>query len=220
MATLAELRAFITDIIPNDDSRFDADDIDAYLNQAINEIAGGTQATLGSFLTPPLPDLFKIDTVDTATDAAFVSMPATYQRDLHFACNENGIEIDIANSWIEFAADNPLLDRPGRMYEVIEHGSNLYYQGIPAVSEEISIHFYRLPVDMDDDDDTPDGIPLHLQRPLLVNYVCKEIFNLIENGMDGPKVDTELYTAKFLRALRTLELSLPFDTHSLKLSGD
>ena len=220
MATLTQLRALITDIVPNDDNRFSTDDIDLYINQGINEIASGMQSTLGSFLTPPLPLLFSIDTVDTDIDGAFVSLPDTYQRGLHFAANENGVEIDIANSWIEFASINPLLDKTGSIYEVIEQGGSVYYQGIPAISEEISLHFYRLPVDMVTTDSTPDGIPSHLQIPLLVNYACKEMFNLIENGMAGAKVDTGQYTAKFMYALRTLELSLPFDTHSLLLSGE
>lgn len=217
MATLQTLTLKVTDIIQ--DSSFTDDDIKSYLNQGVQEIAGGMLSALGNYTTPPLSNLLTIDTVDTATDAAYVSMPATFQRDLVFAANEDGVEIDINNSWRDFVQTEPLLDRSGRIYEVIEQGGSLYYQGIPTSSEEITVHFYRLPVDMSDNDDTPDGLPAHLHIPLLVNYACYKIFELIEDGLEGPGVNTKRYEQRFLQALKTLELSMPRDTNALFL-GD
>jgi len=215
MATLTQLQTIVTSIVQ--DTEFTNTIIMGYLNQGMQEIAAGMPSAFGDFLTPPLPLLFSIDKVDTDITEAFVALPYTYQRGLHFAANENGVEIDIANSWIEFASTNPLLDRTGSIYEVVEQGGNLYYQGIPGTSEEISIHFYRLPIDMVDSEDTPDGIPAHLQIPLLTNYASKEIFNLIEDGLEGQQVNTMKHTALFLAALRTLEISVPYDTRGLEL---
>lgn len=270
MATLDALISRVAKIVQDDD--FDPYEITAFLNRGVAEIAGGMQSTLGEYTTPPLPNLFSIGTVTTVSTAAYASMPATFQRALVFAVNAAGIEIDIAHTWQEFVDAEPLLDRSGRLYEVIEQGGNLYYQGIPAADEvlgsddknytcilkhtasddnkpvtgadyttywtqsgssgsawvdgtsyssgeDITVHFYRLPVDMSDGDDPPDGIPLHLQDPLLVNYACYKIFELIEDGIEGVGVNTQRYEKRFLQALKTLEMSIPRYTRSLFL-GD
>ena len=215
MSTLTQLQTIVTSIVQ--DTEFTDSIIMGYLNRGVQEIAAGMQSAFGDFLTPPLPNLFSIGTVDTDISAAYVSMPATYQRGLRFAANESGVEIDISNSWIDFAETYPLLDKTGNIYEVIEQGGNLYYQGIPTASEEISIHFYRLPIDMAAASDTPDGIPSHLHVQLLTNYACKEIYNLIEDGIEGAQVNTAKHTALFYAALKTLEMSVPYDTRSLEL---
>ncbi len=217
MTTLLQLENFVVNIIQ--DTAFTSAMIRAYLNQGVMEIAGGMQSEVADALTPPLPGLYSIGSVETVTDAAFVAMPATFQRDLTFAANENNTEIDIANSMIGFTADNPLLTRSGRINEVIEQGGNLYYQGIPAAAETVALHFHRLPVDMTDDDDTPDGIPAHLQTPLLVNFACWEIFKLIEDGLGDQPVNTSKHEKMFKTTLKTLELFIPFDTRSFNL-GD
>ena len=215
MATLTQLQTIVTSIVQ--DTEFTNTIIMGYLNRGVQEIAAGIPSAFVDFLTPPLPNLFSIDTVDTSTALAYVSMPTTYQRGLRLAVNEAGVEIDISNSWINFSETYPLLNNSGNIYEVAEQGGKLYYQGIPTTSEEISIHFYRLPVDMTASSDTPDGIPSHLQVPLLTNYACKEIYNLIEDGLEGQQVNTAKHNALFYAALKTLELSVPFDTRPLEL---
>ena len=213
MATLAELRALVTLIVQ--DASFTTTIIDGYLNDGVAEIAGGMESTLGSFITPPLPNLFSIDTVDTVTDAAYVALPTTFGRALKLVSDSNGREIDIANSMVEFVEVYPLLDASGSVKEVIDYGGNIYYQGIPTSAEELTLYFHRLPVNMSGVSDTPDGIPLALQKKLLVNYACKEIFAVIEDGIDEEQqVNTIKYTKLFLISLRLLELSIPYDTRS------
>lgn len=217
MATLGTLTARVMKIIKDTD--FTYGEITDFLNQGVSEIAGGMPSAMGDYITPPLPNLFSISTVTTVTTAAHVSMPATFQRDLMLAVNSAGTELDIAHSWQEFVEAQPLLDRSGRLYEVVEQGGRLYYQGIPTAAEDITVHFYRLPVAMSVSASVPDGIPLHLQDPLLVNYACFKIFELIEDGVEGVGVNTQRYERGFLQALKTLEMSVPRDTRSLFL-GD
>jgi len=214
MATLSDLRVLVANIIQ--DTSFN---IDEYLNRGVTEIAGGMTSNFGNLITPPLPDLFKIDTVSTSTSEAYVSMPATFQRTLQFVANSSGQEIEIYNSMIEFAQDHPLLDESGTVQAVIEKGGNLYYQKIPPVAETLTLHFFRKPVDMTDSDSVPDGIPLHLQSPLLVNYASWKIYELIEDDINNVAPNTTKYKAFFQEALKTLELSLPVDERSLFL-GD
>lgn len=217
MATYKELQDRAT-ILVQDPSRASGDISFANLiNQGVAEIAGGMQSSLGSWITPPLPKLFTIATVDTATDAAFVSMPVNFQRGLQFAVRATGQEVQLANSFIEFTETYPLLDKSGIISEVIEHGGNVYYQGIPTVSEALTLHYYRLPVAMATDASLPDGIPLHLQIPLLVNYAAWKAYEFIEDGLEGETPNTTKFMGFFMNALRTLELSIPDYTRSLLL---
>jgi hypothetical protein len=201
------------------------------INQGVYEIAGGMPSLLNwianplpnslkpvlpNSLTPPLPDLFTIDTVSTGT-AAFVNMPTNFHRDLQFIASAAGSEIDIADSFIDFAETYPLLNKTGRISEVIEHGGKLYYQGIPTVSEAVTLHYYRKPVNMVNDDDTPDGIPEHLQVPLLVNFAAWKAYEHLEDGIEGEIPNTIKFKNAFLEAMRTLELSLPAYTRGFML---
>lgn len=214
--TFKELKDAVSGII-QDSSAFPGDVIGTYLNQAQLEIAGGMQSALGDWITPPLPGLFKIDTITTVTDAAYVSMPTDFQRSLQFVASSSGYEIDIAPSFISFSETYPLLDQTGRISEVIEHGGLFYYQGIPLTAEDVTLHYYRIPTDMVNDEDEPDGIAGHLQRSLLVNHAAWKIFELIEDDSVEPGLNTQRYQALFLLALKRLELSVPYDTRGMML---
>lgn len=217
MATFAELKTYVEKIIQ--DTSLNSM-IGAYMNQGILEIAGGMQSALGDWITPPLPELLTIGTVTTSVDAAYVSMPTNFQRVLQFAASSNGAEIDIEDSFIEFSETYPLLNQTGSITSVIERGNNFYYQGIPTTAEDVTIHYYRYPIPMDAIDDTPDGIPSHLQRSLLVNYTAWKIYELIEDGLEGPGVNTQRYMGLFYAALKTLELTIPYPNRGMNLLKD
>ena len=217
MATFAELRTYVEQIIQ--DTSLNSM-IGTYLNQGVIEIAGGMQSALGDWITPPLPELLTIDTITTDTSLAYVSMPTNFQRELQFVANPNGAEIDIEENFILFSETYPLLDQSGSVSAVIEKGNKLYYQGIPTSETDLTIHYYRYPVEMDNITDEPDGIPKHLQRSLLVNYTAWKIFELIEDGIDGPGSNTERYRNLFFQALKVLELTVPYPTRGIDLIND
>jgi hypothetical protein len=211
-----------TNVLVDDTSLYSS--LGGFINQGVSEIAGGMPSLLDGIanplpnsLTPPLPDLFTIDTVSTSISAAYVDMPVDFQRDLQFAASATGSEIDIADSFIEFVETYPLLNKSGRITEVIEHGNKLYYQGIPTVSEEVTIHYYRKPVDMVNDADTPDGIPEHLQISLLVNFAAWKAHEHLEDGVEGENPNTLKFKNNFLETMRTLELLLPSYVRGLML---
>ena len=68
---------------------------------------------------------------------------------------------------------------------------------------------------MDDDDDEPDGIPAHLADRLIVNRAAQRIFQQIENGIDGEKINTLYYKSLFEEALRDLDAVVPYDGDSM-----
>jgi len=217
MATLLELTSFVQRILQDD--AFD-DDITTYLNQAQLEIAGGMQSALGDWLTPELPELLTIGTVTTVINLAYVDMPTNFQRRLQFVASASGTEISIEENFIEFTATYPLLDKAGIITSVVEKGGKFYYQGIPPVAEDVTLHYYRKPTDMSNNTDEPDGIPSQLQKELLVNHTCWKIFELIEDGLEGPGVNTQRYMELFERALKVLELTIPYQRRGFNLLTD
>jgi len=213
MPTFEELKIRVGNLVKDPEL---TDSFGNFINQGVNEIAGGMPSATLETITPPLPDLFTIDDVTTDTSLAYVDMPTTYHRNLQFAASENGSEIAIANSFIAFAESYPLLDRQGNISEVVEKGGKLYYQGIPSAAETITLHFFRKPVDMSDDSDTPDGIPEHLQYALLANFAAWKAYEIIENGMEDA-INIVKYRDLFFNALKTLEFTIPYDNRGLIL---
>jgi hypothetical protein len=73
---------------------------------------------------------------------------------------------------------------------------------------------------MSDDADTPDGIPKHLHRGLLVNHTCWRIFELIEDGLEGDTPNTDKYFDRLQRAIKLLELFIPYEARSYNALKD
>lgn len=155
-----------------------------------------------------------------AAPLPYVSMPDNFQRYLQFVAAPGGYEIDIEENFILFSETYPLLDRSGLVTAAIEKGNRLYYQGIPTTATNLTVHYYRFPVDMTLVSDEPDGIPSHLQKSLLVNHACWKIFELIEDGIEGPGQNTERYMNLFFQALKVLELTVPYPTRGIDLTND
>jgi len=221
MPTFAALKSKVS-ILVDDDSLEDY--FGDFINQGVSEIAGGMPSLLDGItnplpnvLTPPLPELFIIGTLATSISAGFVNMPTNFQRDLQLVVSASGSEIDIAHSFIEFAETYPLLNKVGNISEAIEHGKKLYYQGIPPVSQTLTLHYYRKPVDMVADASVPDGIPEHLQVSLLVNFAVWKAYEHLEDGLEEDTPNTIKFKNLFLEAMRTFELTIPFYTRGLML---
>jgi len=214
MSTFKELKDRVIALV-DDDSLNTL--IGSFINQGVDEIAGGVHSALLDVISPPLPNLFVIDTVTTDIAAAYVNMPTTYQRNLQLAVSAKGSEIDISNSFIEFSETYPALSKVGNISEVIEQGGKLYYQGIPSTEEILTLHFYRKPVIMVDDDDEPDGIPEHLHMSLLSNFAAWKANEFLEDGVEGETPNTLKYKSFFTDALKILELTIPYDSRGLML---
>jgi hypothetical protein len=203
MANLSELIQRVELIVQ--DSSFTAVIIKGFLNEGVQKLAGGVVLPDGS-TTPPLVDLSSDAQVETSTDLPYVALPSesgnTYHRGLFYVLsNSQDREIKIFDSWIKFLEKYRLVDgvgSPGDVEACCVRGQRLYYQCVPATADVLRLHFYRRPVDMSAMSDQPDGIPYHLHSNLLVNYACKEIYGLIEDGVDEKKINTRKYEDRFV----------------------
>lgn len=177
------------------------------INEAVTAIAAGIRMP-DSLISPPLPELLDMDTVSTATDAAYKAMPSDYQRGLFMVSDENGNQIHSprGGDYYSFAlflkqAVEKDLSQGGAVSSVCLRGNNLYYQGIPSEAYDLTVHFYRAPVAMVGNSTTVDGIPDQFATRLIKHYVAKEIFGQLEDGEDNKGVGYKYHTAKFFEAM-------------------
>lgn len=209
MATLIEL---ITDIdrVIQDDS-YDNPKLTRMLNIALFEVCRGVRMPDLS-VTPPMPQLYENATLETIIDTPFVSLPDDFQRDVFFLAHTSRAgRIPVETSFIRFLRHFPGLNQSGTISMASVKGKKLYYQGIPEEVETLTIHYYREPARLVNNEDTPEGIPGELHERLLVNWVAWKVFEEIEQGSEGRKIDTNHYKQRYYEALHDLTGIIPID---------
>lgn len=80
----------------------------------------------------------------------------------------------------------------------------LFVRPAPEAAVEIELGYFRLPDPLAGPGDRPDCLPPHLAGPLLVNFACRELFERLEEGTDGRKVQATAYVRRYEAALEEL----------------
>ena len=210
MATFLELQTAILDVSKNHYIQTASGvTLETRINNAVTEIAGGIRLP-NEKISSPLPELCSSGTVATATDAAFKALPDTYQRNVFCIVDANGDVLKLPTRgsncysfklFLSIIQEKDLSQSGDIVYVAIK-GTNLYYQGIPTVSENLTVHFYRKPVDMSNGTDTPDGIPAQFQSRLIKHYVCRQLANEM---VDGTEKMAKYHETEFYMALQDLQ---------------
>lgn len=209
MATLTQIVTAIDDVLQ--DPAYTEGKITAKINAALQTVAAGIRMPNGE-ISPPLPDLYAYGTVNTSITLPYVSLPADYQRHVFNVYDSSFTSVSIpgGGGYYSFALflkqiSNPSLAEVGSIYRACVKGTKLYYQGIPAASTTLGVHYYRKPATLALDGDIPEGIPEHLQTALIKHYVCKEYMGeKIEDGQDNTGIGTKYHTAKFFEVMTNL----------------
>jgi hypothetical protein len=199
--TFKELIDFVAEIIQ--DPSFTDEDIGKYLNRGVGRVCSGILLPGTHAISPPLPDLFTTDTIETVPDAGVANLPDDYDRGLTMVLDDDSNVIPIARSMRVFMQKYPVLQN-GNIHNCVAVGKRLMYRDVPTTAKTLTVHYYKKPSKMEEDDDIPDGLPEALHYNLLVPFASKEIFNLIEDGISGPKVNTEKWTDLFHAAVNEL----------------
>jgi len=223
MATLLELQTAILDISKNHYIQTESSVLlIARINEAVTTIAGGIRMPNGA-ISPPLPDLYESAVVATTVNA-YASLPATYQRNVFYVADSSGDRIlpprnGSYYSFMQFLnnASKKDLSSTGSVYDVCVKGSKLYYQAIPSVSENLTVMFYRKPVDMALNTDTPDGIPSHLQTRLIKHYVGEQ---LAQEMVDGTQAMAAYHKTMFYTAMQDLVDFIGIDAEPVYYSSN
>lgn len=176
------------------DSSFIEDVVLGYLNQGLLTVAGLDFVHI--------PELETHDEVETVADAYLVDLPDDYHKSLLQAFSvTNNRNIVIYPSYVRMTERLGRAGSGGYVRGVAVKGSQLCYNPIPSSKETISLVYYAYPTPLQDTDDEPDILPRHIGEKLLHAYACKECFDLIEDGIDGKKVNTARWEEKYNQAL-------------------
>jgi hypothetical protein len=214
--TFKELIDFVAEIIQ--DPSFTDEDIGKHINHGCRRVCSGILLPGKYAVSPPLPDLFTTDSIETAPAAGVVNLPDDYDRDLAMVIDGDENSIPIEKSLRGFLQKNPIV-KDGDIHSCLAVGKRFMYRDIPTTAESLFIHYYRKPVDMEGEDDIPDGIPDSLQHNLLVPFAAKEIFKLLEDGISGPAVNTDKWTGLFHEAVYELGVFIGEDGEAYNMEG-
>lgn len=167
------------------------------VNQVLREIAA-------KYL---LPDLATKDDVDTETDSSYVTLPATFQRNLEAVYSADQTKfLDIYKSLIVLEKKfEGYLDSAGKVYGVAVQGRNLHYQYIPETADTLTLHFYKYPTLLTVGGAGPACLPEHMAKPLLAYGALRKIYTEMEAM--GMKVDPQMkvfFDLKYKEAIADL----------------
>lgn len=179
---LEEMRDEVKIIIQDPD--YNDDEIDKHINQALSYTAGLIN----------LPDLKAIEAVDTIVSQDYVNLSTItggFSGVLRRVVKE-GIKIyptlelmasDYVGNW----------DAAGEVEAVCLEGNILWYQKIPEAAESLMLILYVSPAALVEDEDIPNNLPTSLHKLLLVHGASHFIYNEIEDGIEGEKINTAVH---------------------------
>ncbi len=178
---LSQIRSALARLIQ--DTSYDDDDLDEAINKTL----------LYAGLLVQLPSLKRIDTIDTSTSNAYVSLTTLtggFKGNLRRVKNSDGEDISIYPS-LDLLMDEGDMDDEGDVEAVAVEGTVMWYRKLPATAETLTLMYYRSPSQLTGDSDSPDDFPEALHHKLFVNGTAWTIYDEIEDGIDEDKVNTK-----------------------------
>jgi len=199
MPTLETLRENVVDAIQ--DTSIEDDFIDAKFNEALELCADYVL----------LPELESSGTFTTATDTHSVVIPTSwnYHRGLYSAYAPDTELIDVVSSLRLLKNDYPDIDNTdimsGNICIVTTGSGSIYYYLSPETETIVTCGFYQHPTPLTEDSHIPSCLPASMQNELLENYALWKCWKIIEDGIEGPKINTAHHRTAFNTALAELD---------------
>jgi len=182
-----------------DDSSFE-NELTMYLNEAY--VYATNEVTI--------PSLKRMTTVETVPGVNWVSLSSIsgFSGKLLRLAGPQPIVVfeSLEALFDEYADDGVLANEEGSVEAVALEGSVLWYQKIPAAAETLTVIYSSDPALLEDDADQPIALPLVAQRNLLVYGAAAIIFDAIEDGIEGQKINTGMCFARRNEGINTLRL--------------
>jgi len=203
MATGSELALQIQDIVLED--QYGEEEILTTLNRC------------ASFLSTKfvLPSLDQQGTVNTSTTGWNVAAPEDFQRNMYYAVDSSGRPLSILDSrkqMLQYCGGN-VAQTGSKIERVAVVGSTLLHWPVSVEVEPLTLFYQRKPTEItlgEEVDILPAGYAD--SDTLFINYACWKLFETIEQGLEGQKVDTNYYMSLFLGMLDDLETYLKHES--------
>lgn len=165
------------------DAGFTEDAVDNYINQAL-------QFACTKVAIPSLKVVGSVDTVvgqrycnlTTASGGFSGRLNAVFNSTKETQCN---FFPDLDSLLVSYPTEET-----GSVQYVALEGDILWYHPVPEEVESLTVLYYTNPVALAEDTDVPTELPSALHRKLLVHGACYMIFDMIEDGIEGEKVNT------------------------------
>lgn len=198
MATGAELMADVRRIV-REGSAFTDAEILSFFNRCASHVSS-------LYILPSLDTSSEVTT--SGTPGATVAMPTDYQRNLYMAIGARGNLLSIIDSIKHIAGivRGDMSATGSRVEMVAAVGSVLRSWPTVEATETITLFYQKKP----DEITTSGAVSLFSGspgegHPILVNYAAWKMFEEIEQGGDGAKVDALYHMGLFDKALIDLE---------------
>lgn len=177
-----EIRTEIENLVQ--DSSFTTTVLNDYINQAILYVGANTD----------IPELKGIGVVTTVLSQAYTTLSGLtggFSGKLRRVKDADGNAISIYSDLALLMDAYPTMNEEGEVEAVALEGSTLWYQDIPVEEETLTCLYYRNPAILSSDTESPSDFPTHLHRQLFVHGSAWIIYDQIEDGIDGEKVNTK-----------------------------
>lgn len=180
------------------DASFDDDDILGYINEGMEAVAGEV----------PLPALETETTINSVASQGNTFLPDDFQTHLRYVySNTTKTKITILSSLVRLREESSEFEA-GKIRRCAVAGELLYYAPDSSTAEELLIIYHAKPEEYTNTTDAETIIPSHIGPRILMSYACKEIYEFIEDGIDGQKVNVARWEQKYQEALEELKMFL------------
>ena len=186
--TLEELTTEFTLIVQDDTF---SDSAVNYINEAFLQAAGQIN----------LPDLKRVAVASTTVSQNFTSLAGIGANFNGRLTKVNSETIAVFNSLEDMMDDitfcGKFLQDVGAVERIALEGRTLWYHPIPTVAENIQVVLYGNPVALVDDSDVPSEFIEYTHRNIGVHGAAMIAFSIIEDGIEGDKVNTAVHKIFF-----------------------
>ena len=166
----------------------------------INE---GLQMLAAEKLLPPLDSRA---TVNTVTSGNVANLPSDYGQGIYYA-DDDGRPLKVYELWTDMAREYTDLTITGDAKGVAVKDATLMYLPIPTAITPLTIYYYRTPTTLIAGAE-PDGFNRQTRpygEAALKYYAAFRIFDIIEDGIEGAKVNTNRWEGRYLEMVSKLK---------------
>ena len=198
-----ELVARVQEVVK--DGSFSDSEVLGYLNTCLQDVAR----------EHCLPGLQTTEELSFAAGDDSVPLPDDFSHDLwHVEPITKTQRINLHSSLHSLQRIYDDSDTGGTITDAAQDGVDLHVRPILTDAQDVRVHYYRAPealVLADPEADpvvvanSPEGIPAHLHDRILVSYAALQCFSIIEDGVDGAKVNSDKWERRYLEGLQSLK---------------